>query len=283
MVAMAPAGLTVACAQWLAVPGNQAANLEAASELVGQAAAAGADLVVLPEMWACGYDSGTLAADVGAAAEPVPGARSSALADLARRHRVWLFAGSVPERSGDQIHNTALVFDRAGRLTALHRKAHLYPPTGEPAVFSPGDGLTSFADPELGHVGVLVCFDGDFPETGLVMAARGARLVILPSAYEFQARGYWDTYYPAAALAGGQWWVLANQCGTTASGTLLGGSRVISPSGRIVAEARRAEPGQTPDSEVLVCRLDETPADADARAFAELLRERRRADLYASG
>jgi predicted amidohydrolase len=272
--------LLIACAQWLPIPGDAQANLNSASYWIGQAADAGADLVVLPEMWPCGYDARSLATDVAAAAEQVPGRRTEAIAELARRHEMWVFAGSVPERDGDQIYNTALAFNRNGHLAARHRKAHLYGPTGEPAVFHAGEELTSFADAELGQVGLLVCFDGDFPESGLALASRGVELVILPSAYEWEARAYWDSYYPAAALACGQWWVMANQCGATTSGTLLGASRVVSPAGRITAEAGRAEPGQTPEPELLLCRLAESAAETDARAFAALLRRSRRPELY---
>jgi predicted amidohydrolase len=280
-----PAGLLVAAAQWLATPGDPAGNLEAARHWIGQAAAAGADLVVLPELWPCGYDVATLASDAAAAAEPVPGPRTAALGALAERNGLWVFAGSVPERDGDAICNTALVFNRDGALVARHRKAHLYRPTGEHALFAPGGRLTSFSDPELGHVAVTVCYDGDFPEVGRALAARGADLVIQPSAYEWEAAAYWDRYYPGAALAGGQWWVLVNQCGTTGSGTLLGASKVISPAGEVLAEARRAVPPTTgppatPEPELLLCRLQETEETKEARAFAELLRQARRPGLY---
>jgi predicted amidohydrolase len=273
-------GLLVAAAQWLATPGDPEGNLDAARHWIGEAAAAGADLVVLPELWPCGYDVASLASDAAAAAEPVPGSRTGELALLAQRYGIWLFAGSVPERDGDAICNTAVVFNRDGALVARHRKAHLYCPTGEDAVFAPGGRLTSFSDAELGHVAVTVCFDGDFPEVARALAARGADLVIQPAAYEWEARAYWDRYYPGAALANGQWWVLVNQCGTTASGTLLGASKIISPAGQVVAEARRAAPPATPEPELLLCRLEESDEIKEARAFARLMREQRRAGLY---
>jgi predicted amidohydrolase len=274
------AGLLVAAAQWLATPGDPGANLDAARHWIGEAAAAGADLVVLPELWPCGYDVASLATDAAAAAEPVPGSRTEALGALAQRYGIWVFGGSVPERDGDAICNTAVVFNRDGALVARHRKAHLYCPTGEDAVFAPGGRLTSFTDPELGHVAVTVCFDGDFPEVAVALAARGADLVIQPSAYEWEAHAYWDRYYPGAALANGQWWVLVNQCGTTASGTLLGASKIISPAGEVVAEARRAAPPATPEPELLLCRLEESDEIKEAGAFAQLMREQRRTDLY---
>ena len=277
-----PAGLLVAIAQWLAIPGDPAANLDAARHWISQAAAAGADIIVLPEMWACGYDVGTLASDAAAAAQPVPGPLTDTLGTLARQHGLWVFAGSVPERDGDRIYNTATVFSRAGKLVARHRKAHLYRPTGEHVVFAAGPALTTFTDPELGHVAVAVCYDGDFPEVAAALAARGADLVIEPAAYEWEARAYWDRYYPGAALANGQWWVLANQCGSTASGTLLGASKIISPAGVVLAEARRAAPppAVSPEPELLLGRLEETEDTKDARAFAEQLRAGRRRDIY---
>jgi predicted amidohydrolase len=274
------AGLLVAGAQWLATPGDHEGNLDTAAGLIDKAAAAGADLVVLPELWACGYDVSTLAADAAAAAERVPGRRTEVIGDLARRHGMWVFAGSVPESDGDQIYNAALVFNRAGAMVARHRKAHLYQPTGEEAIFAAGDCLTSFVDSELGHVGVIVCYDGDFPAAGQALAARGVDLVIQPSAYEWEARAYWEIFYPAAALAGGQWWVMVNQCGSTASGTLLGGSKVISPAGQVLARARVAAPGSTPEPELLLCRLQESDEIQDARGFAALLRDSHRAELY---
>jgi predicted amidohydrolase len=274
-------GLVVACAQWLAVPGDPAANLDAACQWIGRAAAAGADVVVLPEMWPCGYDGASLAADAAAAAEPVPGERTQIIASLAREHAIWVFAGTMPERDGLQLYNTATVFSRAGELIACHRKAHLYPLVGEDKIFGAGDRLTSFQDRELGHVALIVCFDGDFPEVGWALAARGAELVVMPSAYEWEARAYWDRFYPAAAMAGGQWWVLVNQCGSTPSGTLLGASKVISPAGEVLAEARRAAPGESPPPELLVCRLVDTAETGQAREFARQLRDLRRPELYA--
>jgi len=272
--------LLVAGAQWLAAPGDHEGNLDTAALLINRAGAAGADLVVLPELWACGYDVSTLAADAAAAAERVPGRRTAVLSDLARRHGMWVFAGSVPESDGGQIYNTALVFNREGAMVARHRKAHLYQPTGEETIFAAGDCLTSFVDRELGHVGVIVCYDGDFPGAGQALAARGVDLVIQPSAYEWEARAYWEIFYPAAALANGQWWVMVNQCGSTASGTLLGGSKVISPAGQVLARACTAAPGSTPAPELLLCRLAESDEIEEARGFAALLRDSQRPELY---
>ncbi len=234
--------ITVGITQWLAVPGGVAENEATASRLIGDLAGRGADLVVLPELWVCGYDGPTLAGDAAAAAEPLSGARVSWLGGLARRHGIWLAAGSVPERPGpgEALFNTALLFGRDGELVAWHRKFRLYSPLGEDRVFAAGAGVTVCRTDELGVVGLAVCFDGDFPETARALRAAGADLVLLPSAYEVGARNWWRTLYPAHALSNGQWWVMANQRGANPGGELLGESQIISPDGAVIARASPA-------------------------------------------
>ena len=193
---------------------------------------------------------------------------------------MWLAAGSVPELGDDgKLYNTALVFDPAGKLVAVHRKVHLYPPTLEPAVFTPGASLTTFIDPSLGGVGVAICFDGDFPEVARTMAMRGARLVLAPSAYEVEGATAWDLLYPALALTNSQWWIQANQAGSHHSSTLLGASRIVAPTGTIVAEASRTVPGCTAPAELLVHRIDLQLA-YQREGLSALLDAQRRSDLY---
>ena len=236
--------LLVGVAQWRAVPGEPRQNLSVALGMVDDAAARGVELLVLPELWCCGYDPETLPEDAVASAEPLDGPRSERLAEAARDHDMWLAAGSVPELGGDgKLYDTAIVFNPRGELSAWHRKAHLYPPTRETAVFSAGDRLTTFEDPSLGVVGLVVCFDGDFPEVARTLALRGARLIVAPSAYEVEGATAWDLLYPALALTNSQWWVQSNQVGSHSTSTLLGASRIVAPTGTVVAEASRAVPG----------------------------------------
>jgi predicted amidohydrolase len=272
--------LQVGIAQWLAVPGEPRRNLQVALDMVDLATARGVELLVLPELWACGYDPVTLADDAKAAAEPRDGPRSERLATAARAANLWLVAGSVPEldEKGD-LYNTALVFNPGGDLVAWHRKAHLYPPTLEPSVFRAGDHLTTFEDPALGVVGVLIGFDGDFPEVAGTLARRGARVVVAPASYEVEGAATWDVLYPALALANSQWWVQSNQCGAHATTTLLGASRIVAPTGTVVAEATRAVPGYTHPPELLVQRIDLHLAH-QRDGVGTLLEEGRRPELY---
>ena len=215
--------------------------------------------------------------------EPRDGPRGERLASAARAASLWLVAGSVPELDDHcDLYNTALVFNPGGELVAVHRKAHLFPPTLEPSVFHAGDRLTTFEDPALGVVGVVIGFDGDFPEVAGTLARRRARLVVAPASYEVEGAATWDVLYPAVALANSQWWVQSNQCGAHATTTLLGASRIVAPTGTVVAEATRAVPGSTHPPELLVQRIDLQLAYQRDEVGA-LLEEGRRAELYVDG
>ena len=264
--------LLVGVAQWLAAPGDPKQNLSVALGMVESAAARGVELLVLPELWSCGYDPETLGRDARRDAEPPDGPRAACLAEAARRHGLFV-AGSVPELGEDgSVFDTALVFNPHGALTALHRKAHLFAPTLEHRVFTPGDRLTTFDDPTLGTVGVVVGFEADFPEVARVLALRGARLVLAPSAYEVEGAPAWDLLHPALALANSQWWVQANQAGSHATSTLLGASRIVAPTGTVVAGATSAE--------LLVHRIDLHLAYR-REGVGALLENERHPELYA--
>jgi predicted amidohydrolase len=272
VIALDPSYLTLGQAQWRPAPGRHAANLEQALAHVATLAGRGADLVCLPELWPCGYDPRTLADDARTAAEPLDGPRGTALAEAAREHGVWLFAGTVPELDGERLRNTAVVYDPAGRLRAAHRKVHLYHPLGEDVVFAAGTSATVVELDGLGTVGLSTCFDGDRPSYARELRRLGATLVISASAYEVGASTWWDVLYPANALVNGQWWVMTNQCGGEGDAALLGASRVIAPDGSTVVQGVRwDEPGRTDGTDLLVTTVDltagSTRADQDSSAL----------------
>lgn len=242
--------VTIGLAQWLPKCNAHLENLADAVGFVGALADRGCDWVVLPELWPCGYDPGTLARDVDNAAEPIDGPRGDALSAAARANDVWLFAGTVPELDGDDVYNTAVVYDPAGQLAAVHRKVHLYTPLGEEKVFAAGEQPTVVHVDGVGTVGLSTCFDGDHPAYARQLNHLGARVVVAPCAYEVGAESWWELLYPANALLNGQWWVMSNQCGED----LLGKSKIIAPDGTVVAQAARVAADYAP--ELLVATLD---------------------------
>jgi len=265
----APAGavpmgaVRVGLAQWTPGP-DPRINLDTAESALRELARRGCRLAVLPELWLCGYRSGSLGADARAAAEPIGGPVQRRMAAVAGETGMVVCAGSFPELDGGFLYNTAVVYGPSGELLLSHRKACLY--GAEPGVFRSGDAVTVGDIPGIGRVGLCVCFDGDFPETARALRGAGADLVLHPSAYEAGAQSWWDTIYPAQALCNGQWWISANQHGGAGADRMLGGSRVIAPDGRTVAAAPRNRE-LVPVPELLVADLavgDELAAAATA-------------------
>src|SRR5262249_54385955 len=154
-------------------------------------AASACDLIVLPELWPCGFSWDTLADDARAAAEPLDGPRGAALSTAAERAGAWLLAGTVPEQTANGVANTAVLSAPDGRLGATHRKVRLSTPLGEERAFAAGATLTVVEHPQLGPVGIATCFDGDFPEVARALRRAGARFVLHPAAYEVAAETWW--------------------------------------------------------------------------------------------
>ena len=191
--------LLVGVAQWLATPGEPRQNMSVALGMMDDAASRGVELLRAARALVVRLrprDAGPRRP--GGRRTPRRAALGAPGRGGAHAARCGWPPGSVPELGEDGlVYDTALVFNPRGELVAWHRKAHLYPPTLEPTVFTPGDRLTTFDDPALGRVGLVVCFDGDFPEVARTLALRGARLVLAPSAYEVEGANAWDLLYPA--------------------------------------------------------------------------------------
>lgn len=170
--------ITVACAQLALAVGDVAANLAAAEHAIEAAADAGARVVVLPELASSGYVF-TDAAEAAALAEPLDGPVVTAWSAAARRHRLTLVAGLAERDSDGRVRNSAVLIDPAGELRALYRKVHLF--GTEKDFFTPGDARPPVVDiPSLGRIGVMICYDLEFPEWVRTAALAGTELLCAP-------------------------------------------------------------------------------------------------------
>ncbi|GMV93233.1 MAG: hypothetical protein AMXMBFR82_30110 [Candidatus Hydrogenedentota bacterium] len=150
-------------------------NCEQFAPLVADAAAQGADLVVLPETLTC-TNNGLTYLDV---AEPIPGPSTEYFGSLAKEHGVYLVAGLV-EREAHLIYNVAVLLDREGVLVGKYRKVTL-PRTEIDMGITPGYEYPVF-DTEFGKVGMMICYDGFFPEVARELSNRGAEVIAFPVA-----------------------------------------------------------------------------------------------------
>lgn len=222
-----PVKLAVACY----VPrskGDWARNLEGIDTLAKRAAGQRCDLVLFGEGVSV-VGTGKSYVEV---ARPIPGPHSDDLAEVARRHSIFLCAG-LYERDGDACYNTALLFDRTGRIVGTYRKVHL--PFAElTGGLESGTEFPVF-DTELGPIGMQVCYDHHFAESARCLALNGARLILTPIWGDMRSDG---EVYEAVARA------RAVDNGVFYATSIYSNKRslVVGPEGRILAETEGAEP-----------------------------------------
>ncbi|MEZ5934341.1 MAG: carbon-nitrogen hydrolase family protein [Alphaproteobacteria bacterium] len=226
--------------------GGVAAQLDHLADVARRASDARAGLLVLPEMFLTGYHIGP---DVVARlAEPANGPSAERASEIAKGNGIALLYG-YPERGADgRIYNAALLIDRQGRTLANHRKTHLFGDIDRRA-FSPGDGPPTLAEVDGIKLGILICYDVEFPENTRLLALEGADLVLVPTAlmapYDFIAR----SLVPARAYENQVFMAYANRIGSERELTYLGQSCIVSPDGADLARAGRDDELITADLE----------------------------------
>ncbi|MFG2029608.1 carbon-nitrogen family hydrolase [Streptomyces sp. NPDC048825] len=208
---------------------------------------AGADLVVLPELWTTGafaYES------FGTQAEPLQGPTYDAMAKAASDAGVWLHAGSIPERDPDGLlYNTSLVFSPSGELTASYRKIHRFGfDKGEAVLMSAGTDVVTVRLPST-MLGLATCYDLRFPELFRRLVDAGAETLVIPAGWPERRRSHWTLLARARAVENQSYVLACGTAGTHAGVPQAGHSIVVDPWGEVLAEAG-------PDEEVLTVEFD---------------------------
>src|SRR4029453_11688426 len=234
---------------------DPATNLDAAVAGLREAAARGAQVVCLPELFRTPYFCQREDAALFDLAEPIPGPTSEALARVARELRVVVVASLFERRAAGVYHNTAVVLDADGSERGRYRKMHIPddPLFYEKFYFTPGDlGFQAF-DTSVGKLGTLVCWDQWYPEAARLTALAGADVLFYPTAIGWHPREKaehgeaqvtaWQVMQRAHAIANGVYVAAVNRVGH--EGPLDGGiefwgaSFVSDPFGVVLADASR--------------------------------------------
>jgi len=240
---------TAAAAQLAPVPGpltaaSVAANLARCVRFVEDCVAAtGAELVVLPESATTGFTPGIGAADLFDLLSEVPGPVTEPVQDVARRLGVHVVLGTYargPERP--VVHNTAVLIGPDGAVLGTYAKTH--PFSGESC--AGGGWVTAgeevcVVDTELGRIGMIICFDGDYPELSRIQAVRGAEVLVRPSAL-LRSADLWELTNRARAYDNHVYVIGANATGIDPAGVLyFGNSMIVTPVAEVVARASSHE------------------------------------------
>lgn len=235
-------------------------NFEYTLQQIAKAAQKGADLVVLPELHLDHYFCQTVETANFDLAQSIPGPATHALSKAAADHDVVIVSTIFERRAPGIYHNTAVVFDRDGRIAGIYRKKHIPDDPGfyEKFYFIPGDLGFVPIDTSIGRLGVLVCWDQWYPEAARLMALAGAELLIYPTAIgwdpdddaEEQQRQLeaWVTVQRGHAVANGLPVIACNRIGfeaspdPSASGIQFwGNSFMVGPQGEFLARGDEQE------------------------------------------
>ena len=265
-------------------------NLATAAARVEEAAARGAQVICLPELFRSQYFCQKEDPDLFNLAEPIPGPSTEALTAVARRLQVVLIAPVFERRAPGIYHNSAVVIDANGEIAGLYRKMHIPddPLYYEKFYFTPGDlGFRAF-DTRFGRIAVLICWDQWYPEGARLAALSGAVVLFYPTAIGWhpkekelsgaEQREAWRTIQRSHAIANGIYVGAVNRVGheAPAGGAGLefwGSSFIADPFGVELAG------GSTDKEEILVARVDLARLE-DVRRNWPFLRDRR-VDAYA--
>ena len=266
--------------------GDAESNLTRIEQRVAEAAAQGAQLVLLQELHNGAYFCQHESADEFDRAEPIPGPSCQRLSALAKRHGVVLIGSLFERRAAGLYHNTAVVFEKTGELLGKYSKMHIPddPSYYEKFYFTPGDLGFEPIQTSLGKIGVLVCWDQWYPEAARLMALAGAEMLVYPTAIGWdpddddaekqRQRNAWLLSHRGHAVANGIPVLSCNRIGFEASPLgasgirFWGSSHVLGPQGEVLAQAGTDEP------ELLIADIDLARSEKVRRMWP-FLRDRR--------
>jgi len=267
--------------------GSRDANLDAIEAGLREAAAAGAQLVLLQELHNGPYFCQRECVDEFELAETIPGPGTERIGKLARELELVVIASLFEKRATGLYHNTAVVFDRSAAIAGKYRKMHIPddPAFYEKFYFTPGDMGFEPIDTSVGRLGVLVCWDQWYPEAARLMALAGAQLLLYPTAIGWdpndkqaekdRQREAWVTVQRGHAVANGLPLLACNRTGYEADPSGVGAgiqfwgtSFIAGPQGEFLAKAG------TDGRELLVVDVDLERSE-HVRRIWPFLRDRR--------
>lgn len=219
--------ITVSALQHIPAPNDLTAALARLEASARQAAETGCDLLLVPECSITGYNQPfETMQQVALTAE---GETSAAIADICRQYEIAIAYGFA-EKSAQQYFNTVQVIDAAGSIIGQYRKTHLWGDLDR-TLFTPGDTLSSVIEFKGWQVGLLICYDIEFPEAVRAQALEGAELILVPTGLMQPWRDIAERIIPVRAYENQLYMVYCNYCESEGDLTYEGRSCIVGPDG----------------------------------------------------
>ena len=257
----------IALAQISCEQGNKEKNLETIRENVAKAKREGAQLVIFPELSLTGY---VVRDQIYELAERIHGPSTRFVEELAKESKLHIIFGmpEASEKAQATLYNSAILVGPKGFIGKYHK---MYLPTHsvfeEKRYFRPGYQVAVF-DTKLGKIGLVICYDIYFPEVTRLTRLKGAQLIVCISASPGIRRSFFETLTTARAIENTAFLAYVNMAGIEDGLQFWGGSRMIGPGGRIIAQAKYDE------EDFVVAEVDYADAKS-VEAFVPTLRDLR--------
>ncbi len=243
--------LTIAVLQHESSPGDLNANLQRLTTTAADAASQNVQLLVTPETSLCGYNL-SLEAN-RKVAQPAQGDLTDAVSTLCQQHNMAIAYGFV-EQDGDSYYNTVQLIDKTGKILQRYRKSHLWGAMDN-ALFTAGDAILPPVTIDGWQVGMLICYDVEFPENARTHALAGAELIIVPTALAGDWYTVAERVVPVRAYENQLFIAYANFCGEENDCHYAGRSCISGPDSEDLARAKT-------DATLLVATLNKNSIDS---------------------
>jgi len=240
----------VAGVQMAVKPNNIEANIENGLKWIEKAVKLGAELIVFPETITTGFATGLPKEKLWDLVDVIPGKTTEKIQKAAEEYGVYIIWPTY-ERGSERsiVYNSAPLIGRDGEIVGVYRKTHPFP--SERAWTTPGDKAEVFKT-DIANIGIIICYDGDFPDLATTLALKGAEIIVRPAAL-LRSYDHWWAINFARAYDNHVYVVAVNSVGPDAAGNYyFGHSMIIMPNGWRIAQGRCAE-------EIVYARLDPDP------------------------
>jgi predicted amidohydrolase len=211
-------------------------NIAYALKMIDQATRS--DLILLPEIWPCGYFSFDR---YRSESETVDGPTVEAFKQKAVEHKCHILMGSIVEREGEDLYNACLLLSPQGRIVAHYRKIHLFGYQSQERMLLTAGKEVVVVETPWGMAGISTCYDLRFPEFYRKMLDMGAKFFLIPSAWPQARLEAWVLFNRARAHENLAYLFSCNCAGTNAGTRYAGHSMIVDPLGRVIAEGGEEE------------------------------------------
>jgi predicted amidohydrolase len=253
--------LSIALAQMSLNRAEPKTNSQKADNWVRKASDQGAEIVLLPELWASGFDL----KNCEIYGTPIHEGIFADMRSMAEKYNI-VVGGSLIEREDDAFYNTFVLYSASGELIASYRKVHLFAMLEEDIYFQAGNQLV-LVESDWGKIGLATCYDLRFPELFRALAVKGAGLILLVAEWPQRRVAHWQRLLQSRAIENQCFLAAVNKVGESQGEELSGYSTVINPMGEYLAQGGE-------DEELLLASIDLKEVDK-IRRWMPVLQDRK--------